>query len=168
MTTPAPPEPANEEPEEVVPVPALQAEDQAELEHIAELLPEQERKQLYSIFQTVTHSGWLPPPQYLAQYEAVLPGLAERIVAMPEREQRFRHRVVEDVSIRDYKLKSRGQLAALVAMVLLLGFSAYLAYIGQAAWAGRVAMGTIVATVGIFVTGRVLDRKADKDESAED
>jgi uncharacterized membrane protein len=144
----------------------IDPEDEAKLEQIAELLPPEKRGELLAVIEkTVSHSGWLPMPADLAAYEAILPGLAERIVAMPEREQKHRHEVVEGALDRDYKLKHRGQTLAIIAMVLLLAFSGYLAALGEIAWAARVAIGTIVAVVGIFVTGKVVDAKASKDTS---
>lgn len=40
--------------------------------------------------QVTTHSGPLPSPQDLAEYERSLPGAAERIIAMAERQQNHR------------------------------------------------------------------------------
>lgn len=40
--------------------------------------------------QTVMHQGPLPDPQTLAQYDALHPGIADRIVAMAEADQRHR------------------------------------------------------------------------------
>lgn len=46
----------------------------------------------------VSWSGPLPPPRMLDEYEAVLPGTAERLLAMVEREQAFRHRQHESAA----------------------------------------------------------------------
>ncbi|MEA3053998.1 MAG: hypothetical protein QOG72_2901 [Sphingomonadales bacterium] len=139
-------------------------EDEAKLEQIAELLPPEKRGELLAVIEkTVSHSGWLPTPDDLAAYETILPGLAERIVAMPEREQKHRHEVIENALDRDYQLKHRGQTLAITSMVLLLAFSGCLAALGEIAWAARVAIFTIVAVVGIFVTGKVVDARTSKD-----
>lgn len=144
--------------------------DDPELNRLAEMLPPEAKAELISVVQqlTVSHSGWLPTPEYLVRYEAALPGLAERIVRMPEREQEHRHRAVEESMTRDYKIRTRGQILAMVSLALLLAFSAYLVTVGQPAWAGRVAIFTIVAVVGIFVTGKLSDRKAKKDDDNDD
>ena len=105
------------------------------------------------------HSGWLPSPDTLQAYEAILPGLAERIVRLPEKEQAFRHQAIETNQEREYRLKTRGQTFALTSLVLLLIFSAGLLVAGHADAAAWVAVSTIVAVVGIFVTGRILDAR---------
>lgn len=121
-----------------------------------------------------SHSGWLPTPDYMRQYDAILPGLAERIVALPEREQAHRHGVVDTMVKGEVALKRRGQSFAMASVVLFLGFSGLLVYCGQFDWAAKVAMFGIVGIVGIFVTGKWADAKAAQategkdDASAED
>lgn len=96
----------------------------------------------------------------LAEYERILPGLAARIVALPEREQQHRHLIVETETSRQFRLRRLGQHYALLGMSLLLAFSVFLTLMGEPAWAGRVAIFTIAAVVGIFITGKVVDAKA--------
>lgn len=83
-----------------------------------ELLPDdkQEGAQQILISQR-SHSGPLPDPQDLEQYNNVLPGAAERIVAMAEKEQAHRHKItnesndatVSSMAASDQR-KERGQL----------------------------------------------------------
>ena len=115
-----------------------------------------------------SHSGWLPPPSTMREYENLLPGLAERIVLMPEREQNHRHETVSTHIKRNYDVKERGQKYALVSMMTIILFSAYLAYLGEIAWAGRVAIGTLAAVVGIFITGKWLENKSTENIKDED
>lgn len=82
---------------------------------------------------------------------------------VPEREQNHRHKIVERAQGDDYLLKRKGQNLAMASQVLLLLFAGLMAYWGQYVWAGRIGAFTIVAVVGIFVTGRILDYKAAKD-----
>jgi uncharacterized membrane protein len=133
-----------------------------DLEQIAEALPPERRGQLLQVIQS--HRGWLPPPAMLVQYEQALPGLAERIVAMPEREQAHRHGYLDRETGRQFKIRRRGQDYALIAMVLVLAFAGALAWMGQPALAAQVVIATLVGVVGIFATGKWLDRKADKDD----
>ncbi|MEA3541398.1 MAG: DUF2335 domain-containing protein [Pseudomonadota bacterium] len=135
--------------------------DEPNLTHILEALPEEMRGELIEVIeQTVSHRGWLPPPEMLSQYESVLPGLAERIVRLPEREQEHRHNYIERESERGFKIKRRGQDYALGAMVLLLVFSGFLAAMGSIDAAARVAIFTVVGVVGIFVMGKIVDAKS--------
>lgn len=145
----------------VAPVPG--EEPAADIDHILEQLPAGQRAEVLRIIASMeSHSGWLPSPKYLRDYEAILPGLAERIVALPEREQAHRHKVVEQAVRDDAALKRRGQALAMASLVLLLALSVLLIAEGEYAWGARIAIFGIVGVVGIFVTGRWADIKAAK------
>jgi uncharacterized membrane protein len=117
-----------------------------------------------NITESKSHSGWLPTPEDLKAYNDVLPGLAERIVAMPEREQTHRHLVIETMVKDDRDLKSRGQRLAMVSLILLLSVSVLLIALGQYDWGARIAIFGIVGVVGIFVTGKWVDSKFAKNK----
>ncbi|WP_082703352.1 DUF2335 domain-containing protein [Novosphingobium sp. Fuku2-ISO-50] len=151
------------DPEQEISFPPAVADSGENLAEILEKVPEAQRTEIMRIVaQSESHSGWLPSPKYLAEYEAILPGLAERIVAMPEREQSHRHRVIENLVKDDRDLKARGQIFAMAALVLLLSTSIYLIKLGQFAWGGRIAIFGIAGVVGIFVTGKWVDSKISK------
>lgn len=139
---------------------------------LAEALEQVPRGAARAIIETIehreSHSGWLPSPDYLERYDSILPGLAERIVAMPEREQAHRHNVIERAIIAEVKLKRRGQWFALLSEALLLGFAIYLAWLGEYDWAGKIACFAVAAVVGIFVAGKVADIKLAKVEKEDD
>ena len=50
-------------------------------------------------------SGPLPPPEMLAQYEEILPGAAERILSMAERQAEHRQKMEQDESEAERALK---------------------------------------------------------------
>lgn len=134
--------------------------DPVELEPVIENLPPEQRDAVVRVIESrLSHSGPLPPPEQLAGYEQVLPGLAERIVCLTEAEQRHRHKIVELAVRRDARIRERGQALAMIALVLMLVFCWYLAATGNARTSGVVAVGLIAAVVGIFVTGRKEDTK---------
>lgn len=89
----------------------------------------------------------------------MLPGLAERIVRLTEREQKHRHEVVTLAVKRASRLRERGQMLGIFALALMLAFCAFLVVAGSPKVAGFVAVGVIAAVVGIFVTGRNADIK---------
>jgi len=68
-------------------------------------------------------AGPLPPPELFAEYDRVLPGSAERILAMAEREQKHRHDVVSRGQQDEHTLAKRGQAIAAVlgGMVIVIG-----------------------------------------------
>ena len=136
-----------------------EAAENKNIERIAEALPPERREELYAVIrqQRTSHSGWLPTPEYLREYEAILPGLAERIVALPEREQNFRHTSMNNVIKKDYGLRSAGQWMGMTSLVLILGFCIFLAILGYPIPAAWVAGTVIVGTVGVFVTGQLVN-----------
>ncbi|WP_375427923.1 DUF2335 domain-containing protein [uncultured Sphingomonas sp.] len=111
---------------------------------------------------TTHHSGPLPRARDLAEYKQVDASFAERIVRMAEKEQDHLHAVEMTVIERDHRLKSRGQQFALAAAFMILLFAAYLAFTGNTDMAGKVAIGTLIGVVGIFVSGRVVDAVAER------
>ena len=69
---------------------------------VLEGLPEGQRHAVIELLEaSETHSGPLPAPRQLSDYEAVLPGLAERIVRLTEAEQQHRHATVALALRRD-------------------------------------------------------------------
>ena len=104
--------------------------------------------------------GPLPPPQTLAQYEAILPGSAERLMTMAESQAEHRHKVEMTVvttaqsSISQESRRAYLGLtcAALIAIVLIL-CGTFLVYNGHD-WAGTtMIVSTIASVVGVFVYG---------------
>ena len=82
--------------------------------------------------QQVTMQQWqgpLPPPGALAQFDQIVPGSAERIIAMVEREQTHRqqHEAQEQrASIGNF---NRGQLMAFALSMVSIAGSIFTAYI---------------------------------------
>lgn len=62
--------------------------------------------------QSVQHfQGPLPPPQALVQYEAALPGCAERIVSMAEEQAAHRRALESRVITENLAAERRGQIS---------------------------------------------------------
>ncbi|MDG9783080.1 DUF2335 domain-containing protein [Metapseudomonas otitidis] len=120
------------------------------------------------------HSGPLPSPRQMKEYENCLPGAAERIMAMAEREQHNRHQAQREFAeFRNQTLlhvkerDRRGQLlgTALAVGVLLLSFA--LVFLGFPKTGATLAGGTMVALAGVFVTRRA-QRDPDTTEAPND
>lgn len=114
------------------------------------------------LFQLIAHAalhiGPLPPAEELAKYEKVLPGAADRIVAMAEREQQ--HRLERrDIQVRaESRDSGRG-----VIFAFLLGFAAIvggtLTAIFSSALAGSViSLAGISTLAGTFIYGTRMKR----------
>ena len=139
------------------------------IEPIIERLPSEQREAIIEVVERqLSHSGPLPPPAQLRDYESVLPGLAERIVQLSEREQAHRHNVVDLAIRRSARLRDRGQALGMLAMVLVLAFCVLLIQAGQPATAGAVAIALVIGVVSIFVIGRRVDLEETKATQSED
>jgi len=104
-------------------------------------------------------SGPIPPPEFLARYDAVLPGLADRIVRMAENQANHRHSL-ESLAIkaeinRSYLGIASGLLVALTG----IGSGAILIYHDKIVAGSVFAGATLVSLVGVFVYGARTRRK---------
>ena len=99
-------------------------------------------------------SGPLPHPQILNAYEEITPGTAKAIVDMVHAQMAHRQSLEKDVVSANIVCQKRGQIFALIGMILAILASCYMALIGQPVVAATLSGGTLVAIVGIFVTGK--------------
>jgi uncharacterized membrane protein len=104
-------------------------------------------------------AGPLPPPDILQGYENVLPGSAERILAMAERQaahrQYLEQKIVEDSSQR----ANIGMWLGFSIAIVVLAVSAALIWTGYG-WQGTV-LGSVdvVGLATVFVVGRAEQRR---------
>ncbi len=115
-----------------------------------------------SELQFEAHAGPLPHPELSAAYERVLPGAADRIITMAERQQTHRHEL-ESVAINGGSARARQGLAAgfVVTLAFLLA-SVWLVSTGHDVGGGVIGTVDLVALVSIFVIGQ----KSQSDERA--
>ncbi len=98
--------------------------------------------------------GPMPPPHYLKQYNEIIPGGAERILAMAENQSNHRMRL-EDFSIREeHRQSSKGQDYGLFIAIFIVAVAGALAYFGHEVVAGIFGGGTIIGLVSVFVLGK--------------
>lgn len=98
-------------------------------------------------------SGPLPPASELAQYDLVLPGAAERIIAMAERQAEHRQKL-ETFAVHAEDRRSWGGLVG--GVVVSLGFltgSVILGLNEQPILGGVLGGSTLGSIVGTFVYG---------------
>ncbi|WP_423227783.1 DUF2335 domain-containing protein [Pseudomonas syringae] len=120
------------------------------------------------------HKGPLPSPRQLNEYEKCLPGAAERIVAMAEKEQLHRHSTMDGfgvfrkdtlnhVKTRD----SRGQYLGALMCTGVIALCFYMVYAGSPASAAGLAGATLVGLAGVFVTRQLKANRADEPDLAD-
>lgn len=103
------------------------------------------------------HSGPLPSPRQMREYDATVPGAAERIMQMAEREQQHRHEMQRlDAEFRSTAFNHvknreiRGQTIGALLAAGVLFLSGYLAWQGHPKAAVTLAASTMVAIAAVF------------------
>jgi uncharacterized membrane protein len=122
------------------------------------MVTKQERRSVSTSF-----SGPLPPPWALQEYDKVVPGAAEKILAQAQSQTLHRIEMERKVTESDIQ-RSRLGLAAgfIVAMTTILG-GIFLAYTGHDLAGTTIAALATASLVGVFVYGK----SAQKEERLE-
>lgn len=120
-----------------------------------------------SLSRTEVFSGPLPHPNILAQYEAIVPGAAERIIVMAENQSRHRIAMEDRVIQSDIRNSKYGQIFGFIIAVLGLVISCVLVLTGYTL-SGTIFAGVILLSlVSVFVSGSVSRRneRTEKDKA---
>jgi uncharacterized membrane protein len=113
------------------------------------------------------YSGPLPPADQIRAYEEVLPGSADRILAMAERQQDHRHSL-ERVAVDEAASRSRwGLRLGFVIAVLVVGVGAAAIFTGHALAGFAVIVAQAAILAGVFVYGRIEQRKERVEKDAQ-
>ena len=120
------------------------------------------------INKSITFSGPIPHPTILKGYEEVLPGSADRILSMTEKEGEHRRKIETELVKNDNIRSYLGQIAGFTIAIVGLGGSIYLG-INDKVWAsGIMGAGTLTGLVTVFVTGdkerRIQSEQDDQDK----
>ncbi len=162
-----PPGESTSQPPAAPPASDLPAEVRKTIEQVAKIPgvsvePQKLEQALLAVITKISFShprrGPLPNPQELADYDKVIPGSAERILAASEKQAK--HRIaLEQQTVAAQNLQSgRGQLYGFVIAIVCLVF-AFITIIAGHDVAGTI-MGSIdlVALVTVFVLGKASQR----------
>lgn len=112
-------------------------------------------------------AGPLPHPSILAGYNQVLPGSAERILVMAEKQLDHRINTESLIAHEQMKQSSRGQHYALFVCTLALAISATLAMTGHEVTAAVIGGLDLIGLATVFVVGRIFSPKNNEKESSE-
>ncbi|MCS6974524.1 MAG: DUF2335 domain-containing protein [Cyclobacteriaceae bacterium] len=106
------------------------------------------------IQQTKVYQGIIPPPEAMEHYERVQPGFANRILHLTEQESRHRQKMEKRIVTFSFLTTLFGQLAALVA-VLVVCYLCYFAfdkgYSSEATW---IAVTVLIGIASVFLYRR--------------
>jgi uncharacterized membrane protein len=120
---------------------------------------EQEKKARLQMVHTRTE-GPLPPPATLAHYDNILPGLANRIVVMAEKEQQHAHvinaqalELEKEIRLAQNAYLRRGQYFAFTIAGACIAVTILLGCLGHDATAAVLGGTTIVGLATVFILG---------------
>jgi len=95
-------------------------------------------------------SSPLPPPSVLARYNDVIPGGADRILAMAERQSAHRESLEASIVHGNLEMQRRGSNRAFaLALIIILG-GIYLMATGKNAWGFAAIITSLVSLVSVF------------------
>jgi Predicted membrane protein len=104
-----------------------------------------------SVEVTTAYQGPLPSPEILQGFENVLPGAAERILAMAEKEQKNRHNIEQKLSAASILSVAFGIGCAFLS-VIIIGFLIYQAIEkGDTVTAVSLSSTSLVGVVSMFI-----------------
>lgn len=120
-------------------------------------------RQIQTVELSTSFSGPLPPPAQLKEYDNVVPGAAERIIALAENQSGHRQALEKQVVSGGVTRERNGQMMGfVVAMTGMLG-GFYLIATGFS-WIG---ISTIIANLTAFTTVFVVGRHSQRIERQE-
>ena len=97
------------------------------------------------------HSGPLPDPMTLKLYNELVPGAAERILQMAEREQLNRHQSEHSLNKSAIAMGYLGIVFALFSVVIISGLVYYSISKGFSTTASAIGVGAIASVAGVFM-----------------
>jgi uncharacterized membrane protein len=143
-----------EERREDVPSFASDEVPNSELDEIVERLPAADQERIRAVVAQSTYSGPIPPPAHLQRYEEILPGAAERIFAMTEKEQTQRHTWDNRALEGELSYRRLGLVLGVLALLLIVGGVVFLGHEGRTAAGVALAGVGAAGIVGAFINGR--------------
>ena len=111
------------------------------------------QKKTVQLQQQIT-TGPLPPPEVLEGYDQIIPGAAERIVAMAEKEQAHSHQMEKDCIRFTVEEEKRGQRYGLAIAIIAITASLVVSFLGDPVTASVIGGTTVVGLTAAFVVGR--------------
>ena len=103
----------------------------------------------------------LPLPEHLEKYERIYPGLANRMMALAEKQQTHRHQMelrnmeaLIEVQNKTFNEARLGQIFALLIGTIAIGVGGLVAFMGSQ-WTGSIiGGGGVIGLVSVFIYGR--------------
>ncbi|HVA50222.1 MAG TPA: DUF2335 domain-containing protein [Pirellulales bacterium] len=122
--------------------------------------------QITSQVTTTSYSGPVPPPALLREYNDIVPGAAERIMAMAEKQSAHRIDLESTVVKGDSRRSWVGLWLGFVVSLAIIGAGLWVALSGAPTAGAAIITGTIVSLSGVFVYGQH-SRRVEREHKAD-
>lgn len=135
---------------------------------IGTIVPQGQRDQIVARLTTIVasekFSGPIAHPRHLREYDAVVPGSADRIIKMAE--SALHHRETMDTRIVDAEIADRklGMWLGFAGLLIILAFAAYFGSAGNTVVAGFFLSTAVLGAIPVFVLGRHWQKGGSEDE----
>lgn len=136
-----------------------------EMRTVIETLPKDKQEIILAgITKITTFSGPIPPPELLRGYEDILPGAADRIISMTEKQLDHRTSMESTIVNRTLTQKNTGMIFGFLIVLCILGIVVLLIFEGYITLAAILGTTTLLGVASIFVLGAKPNRpdKLDK------
>ena len=100
-----------------------------------------------------SYSGPIPPPSLLEEYNRVIPGSAERIIALYEAQTNHRISLEKKVTNSDIVRSWAGLILGFIVAVMVMSCGTFLAYTNHEWVGGAMSLTGLGSLVGVFVYG---------------
>lgn len=119
-------------------------------------VPEPRKKQILQLFavKITSHSGPLPIPEDLSEYNNIIPNGADRIMAMAEKQQQHRIDLEKKVVGRQTFQSQLGQIFGLLIGLGAIGMGGYCTLQGHEIAGSILGTGGLTGLVSVFVLGK--------------
>lgn len=104
-------------------------------------------------------SGPLPPPEMLRKYEELLPGSADRIISIAERQSSHRQKLESDVIASSIRNERLGMTFGFLICILAISGGIFAVMHGKSAEGIAAIITPLVALVAVFVYGKSKQKK---------
>lgn len=114
------------------------------------------------------HVGPIPSPEVMFGYEKVIPGAANRILEMAERQSAHRIELEKIAIPSQLKESARGQMYGFILAIMLILAGVGLTVVGYSNVGITIFSITILSLAGLFINGKIRQRREDNPQKKED
>ncbi len=104
-------------------------------------------------------SGPIPPPELLRKYEELIPGAADRIMSMAERQGSHRQTLESQVINSNIANERLGKILGFIICVLAISGGIYAVVLGKSAMGIAAIVAPLGALVAVFIYGKSEQKK---------